>query len=62
MQSTESMELISELKDEGITLEKLASQFGVSYATVYRWSTGKAEPRMAEMKLLKQLLSKTKGM
>jgi len=48
--------LISRLRaDRGLTQEQLAKHLGVSFATVNRWETGKAQPRPAVMRRIEAL-------
>ncbi len=51
--------LISNLRSErGLTQEQLAKHLGVSFATVNRWETGKAQPRPAVMRRIEALAAK----
>ncbi len=51
--------LIANLRSErGLTQEQLAKHLGVSFATVNRWETGKAQPRPAVMRRIEALAAK----
>jgi type I restriction enzyme M protein len=51
--------LIAKLRsDHGLTQEQLAKHLGVSFATVNRWETGKAQPRPAVMRRIEALAAR----
>jgi len=55
----EAQKIITQLVyDYDVKLELLAFHLGVSYTTMYRWWKGKTSPSFAELRLLREILTR----